>query len=148
MDKSDVSRIEHIHIYCSEISDTVKRYGDDLNVFLKDKDYQAFVSMRLLNIGELAKDLSKEFKDATKDRIPWGLVTGLRNHVAHGYHRLDFSDIFETITNDIPFLSKFCEEELSHHNMIVENISQNPIAEYCKGITSNHPAPTKDDPEV
>lgn len=113
MNSADANRLEHIALYCSEIAETIDRFGNDLSTFKNDKDYQASISMRLLNIGELVKGLSTDYKDETRTSIQWGAIAGLRDHVAHGYHRLNFEDIFDTATKDIPVLAAFCKKELS-----------------------------------
>jgi len=110
MKPSDYNRLEHIKIYCDEIAATVARFGADLDTFLADKDYQASVSMRLLNIGELAKGLSAGFREETGDLLPWKLITGLRDHVAHGYHQLEFAVVFNTAIQDIPHLAEVCQK--------------------------------------
>ena len=112
MNARDLDILEHIANYCNEITSALQRFGDDLDSFLADKDYQAAVSMRLLNIGELAKGLSKEFKDETSSRIPWAQVSGLRDRTAHGYSSLRFEDIFITAKDDIPVLAAFCKEQI------------------------------------
>ena len=112
MNAGDIQRLKHILMYCNEIQETIERYGASLDVFLDDKDYRKSVSLSLLEIGEISKDLSPEFKAETRERIPWGLVVGFRNHVAHGYRKLDFEDVYDTALNDIPGLKRFCEEKL------------------------------------
>ena len=59
--------------------------------------------MTLINIGELVKLLSFEFRQANPN-IPWRSISGLRDVTAHGYQTLRMEDIWETVTTDIPFL--------------------------------------------
>ena len=63
--------------------------------------------MSLLQIGELARHLTTEFKAAHAD-IPWRNIIGLRNVVVHGYGQLDMETIWATITEDIPELYRKC----------------------------------------
>jgi uncharacterized protein with HEPN domain len=45
--------------------------------------------MSIMQIGELSAGLSDEFKDATRDRMPWGLMKGIRNRFAHAYGAME-----------------------------------------------------------
>lgn len=47
------------------------------------------------------------FHKTSTTEIPWRLIKGMRNHFAHGY-----ADIFETATQDIPFLEQKFESIL------------------------------------
>jgi uncharacterized protein with HEPN domain len=109
MKDSDLQRIAHIKAYCEDIAESVVRFGDSLDALVADKDYFKSVSMSILQIGELSCGLSDEFKDATREQIPWGLVRGMRNHFAHRYAAMEKADIWETAVRDIPNLLKFCD---------------------------------------
>lgn len=68
--------------------------------------------MCVLQIGELANGLSAEFREETKEQMPWGMIRGMRNWLAHAYAEMDESVIWETAVNDIPALLRFCETAL------------------------------------
>jgi uncharacterized protein with HEPN domain len=85
----DVQRIRHIREYSERIAQTVKRYGDDYTVFMSDGDYFDSVSMKILQIGELAGGLSEEFRENTKGKMQWGAIRGIRNLFAHAYASMD-----------------------------------------------------------
>ena len=70
------------------------------------------VSMCILQIGELANGLSKEFRLETKDKIPWDMIRGMRNWVAHAYAEMDEGIIWDTAINDIPNLLLFCKRNI------------------------------------
>jgi uncharacterized protein with HEPN domain len=91
MEKSDFDRIQHIQRYCVEIKDTIVRFGNSLEIFMNDKDFFKSLSMSLMQIGELAGSLSNSFKDSTRERLPWGLMKGMRNRFVHGYGLMDKS---------------------------------------------------------
>jgi uncharacterized protein with HEPN domain len=87
----------------------------DINEFLKGVDFDAFVSksilkksvcMSLINIGELAKTLPKEFK-TEYNQIAWKNISGLRDIAAHKYHTLNVDIIWAVVQNDIPLLESF-----------------------------------------
>ena len=117
MDSRDVQRIKHIKQYCEDIAKTINRFGNSLDVFTDDWDYYNSVSMSIMQIGELSIGLSNEFKDATKERMPWGLIKGMRNHFAHGYAIMKKSDIWLTATEDIPNLLQFCNEIIKKEHL-------------------------------
>ena len=98
------SIIEHIE----NALKTQKRFGSDFNKFASDKDYFNSICMSLLQIGELANHLSKEFIDKYND-IPWRNIIGLRNIVVHGYGQLDLEIVWTTLTDDIQELYQKCK---------------------------------------
>ncbi len=109
MKDSDVQRIQHIKTYCEDITDAIKRFGNDFTIFNNDKDYFNSVSMSLMQIGELSIGLSDDFKERTKAQMPWGLIRGMRNMFAHAYASIDKISIWETAVDNIPELTNFCD---------------------------------------
>jgi len=116
MDKKDIQRIRHIKEYCEEINETVHRYGNDYGVFENDKDFYKSIAMSLFQIGELTVNLSEEFKETTKEQIPWSAIRGLRNIFAHDYGRINKKFIWETATSDVKELLEFCEGVISENS--------------------------------
>ena len=109
MPKNDktASIVQHIGFYCNEIKATIQRYGDDIDTFLKDRDYQRSVCLSLIQIGELAKGLSAEFRQQ-ENKVPWKQICGLRDIVVHTYGDVDFDEIFKTVHQNVDDLLKFC----------------------------------------
>ena len=110
---ADKQRLKHIISYCDEIDGFILRFGDDYDVFISDRAYFNAVTMCILQIGELSGGLSEEFREATKGEMPWGLVRGMRNLLAHNYGNADEATVWETAKNDIPLLKQFCEKCVS-----------------------------------
>lgn len=54
MANPDIQRIQHIKKYCERIAKTIERYGHDYDIFLSDDDYFDSISMKIMQIGELA----------------------------------------------------------------------------------------------
>ena len=100
--------IRHIIEHIENIQNTQKRFGDEYQIFISDKDYFNSVCMSLLQIGELAQHLTTDFTAAHTD-IPWRNIIGLRNVVVHGYGQLDTETVWATLTDDIPELFKKCK---------------------------------------
>jgi uncharacterized protein with HEPN domain len=76
--------------------------------FLRDEKTQRAICMTLINLGELAKALSTEFRKQHAD-LPWRAVTGLRDIVAHKYQTIRMDDIWVTCQADIPILLRLLE---------------------------------------
>ena len=84
---------------------------DELDIALgmmADKDFNTFDSneilkramcMTVINIGELVKALSEDFRLEHK-QIPWKSIAGFRDIAAHKYQTLHMQDVYHTVTND------------------------------------------------
>ncbi|MCF0195104.1 MAG: DUF86 domain-containing protein [Bacteroidaceae bacterium] len=65
------------------------------------------VCMQLIFIAEKVKSLDTKTNGtllAKYPEIPWKDIIGLRNIIAHEYHRVDEEEIFAIIKNDLPHL--------------------------------------------
>lgn len=87
--------------------------GFDLVRFSSDERTKRAVSMTIVNIGELTKSLTEDFRNAYRN-IPWKSIAGMRDITAHKYQTLRTGDVWITIVSDIPKL----KDQL---NDIVEN---------------------------
>lgn len=112
MIRGDYQRLRLIYRYCLDISGFIERFGDSFSCFTNDRAYFNAISMCILQIGELVNGLSDEFREETKGQMPWGMIRGMRNWIAHAYAQMDEAIIWETATNDIPKLRTFCENIL------------------------------------
>ena len=65
----------------------------------------AAVSMTLINIGELAKNITQDLKDEHRE-IPWRAIAGMRDVTAHKYQTLRKEDVYSTCAQDLPTLEK------------------------------------------
>lgn len=108
MKKTDYRTLQHIEAYCSDIANTVRRFGADFETFAADYDYRNSIAMSLLEIGELTKNLSHEFRNATIDELFWPDLKDLRNEVAHQYRRMEIEEVFITATKAVPTIQTFC----------------------------------------
>lgn len=110
MSTKRTSTLEHLR---EDLEDIVSfTAGMDCEAFAADIKTRKAVSMSLINIGELARQLDDEIKQEHPE-IPWRSITGMRNITAHGYHQLNVNTIWETITMDIHPLLAFVQKELS-----------------------------------
>jgi uncharacterized protein with HEPN domain len=77
--------------------------GMDQAAFLVDAKTQSAVLHQLLILGEAAKRLSQEFRDAHPE-IPWSLVAGMRDKLIHHYEAVDLGVVWDTIEKNVPEL--------------------------------------------
>lgn len=79
--------------------------GITMEAFVHDERTARAVSMTLINIGELVKNLTPELKEAHPD-IPWRAISGMRDITAHKYQTLRMEDVYSTCANDLPVFEK------------------------------------------
>ena len=107
----DLSILRHILDYCGQIEEAVARFGADSEIFLSDTAYHNAVSLCILQIGELAGNLSESYRTANPD-IPWREIKLMRNIVAHRYGAVDHTITWDVVVNDVPTLKAFCLRQL------------------------------------
>jgi len=85
----------------------LKRYikGISFDVFCKDEKTIDAVIRNIEIIGEAAKNIPKEIQDKNPD-IPWRIILGMRNKVAHEYFGVDVDILWKTAKEDIVELKK------------------------------------------
>ena len=93
---------------------------EDIEEFLKGKNFLDFASNRLLNkavikslesVGEAIKNLSPELQ-ARHPNIQWRKFPKSRDFMAHHYWEIDHSQVWDLIKNYIPTLLAVVKEEL------------------------------------
>lgn len=62
-EERDIIVLGRIVMYCNEISETIERFGNDIEIFRNDKIYVNAVAMPIMQIGELTNHLSEGFKE-------------------------------------------------------------------------------------
>ena len=104
--------LEHIVSYCDRVAAALERFGNSEAAFLADNFYQDGVSMCIMQIGELTKKLSPEFRVATERKFHWKAIAGMRDRYAHGYLEMNAKIIWVTASQDLPVLRKQCADLL------------------------------------
>lgn len=105
----------HIQKYCKEIEENLNFFGSNFNTFETNNIFRDSISMKIFQIGELAKELDKvdkEYINETKSNIPWQSIIRMRERFAHHYGDMNLEIIFDTALNDIPKLKNFIQKEL------------------------------------
>ncbi len=121
MNERDVDVLSSILKYCEQINEANRQFNSRKKDFEENSVYRNAVAMCVLQIGELVKHLSDEYKMRTAEEIPWYQIQGLRNVVAHEYGKIDTESLWETITEDIPILQDFCIEQVAQPNEQIQN---------------------------
>ena len=104
--------------YCKRIEEkTVNATRKTLD---EDKDVLEIVCFNILQIGELAKNLSPDFLK----RYPWSEIKGMRDVVAHGYGTINLDKVWNVVSKEIKPLRKYCEAILQEDNESIEQISR------------------------
>jgi uncharacterized protein with HEPN domain len=103
MDKRDRIILEKILSETGILSSSLA--GFDKDSFMADEVMNRAACMTLINIGELVKHLTMEFRQSHAS-IPWKNIAGLRDIAAHGYFTLRMDDIWQYASDDIPMISK------------------------------------------
>jgi uncharacterized protein with HEPN domain len=101
MFEDDNVRIRHILDAAREaVAFSKGRSRTDLN-----SDRQLNLSLvRLLEIiGEAARGISTDFRKAHPD-LPWKSMVGMRDKLIHAYFDINLDVVWETVTQDLPFL--------------------------------------------
>ncbi|MBQ8301115.1 MAG: DUF86 domain-containing protein [Clostridia bacterium] len=93
----------------------INKIVDELNVVIDAVGEMSFdefdsqemfkrgVCMTVINVGELVKNLSDDFRNEYS-HIPWKDIAGFRDIAAHKYQTLNMKDVYSTIMNDFPEL--------------------------------------------
>ena len=106
----DIERLRHIVDSIAHIED-----------FLRDKSLEQMkddvmcyhaVVYNIMIIGEAANMLTVEFRDHHRE-IPWRQIIDMRNVLVHGYYNTSPLFVWETYTNDLPFLKQQVEKFVS-----------------------------------
>ena len=95
----------------------LKVFNDiSLENFLIDDGMKLSMSMTIIRIGELVKNLSDEIRE-NNPQIEWKLIAGFRDIAAHKYDTLRMRDVHYTIKNELPELKLQIEQILSEFEL-------------------------------
>lgn len=77
--------------------------GNRYETFIKDRLRVLALERALEVVGEAARNVSPAGK-AAATQIPWQLIHGQRNILAHQYGKIDHFQLFRTASEDLPGL--------------------------------------------
>mgnify|MGYP004555576449 FL=1 len=84
--------------------------------FVSDDILKRAAAMSVINIGELVKNLTFEFRNEYKS-VPWKAISGFRDVAAHKYGTLDMNIVYNTVKIDIPMLKENIKQILESADM-------------------------------
>jgi uncharacterized protein with HEPN domain len=73
--------------------------------FASNFETQWAIERAVLNIGEYCTHLSDSFKEKHPD-VPWKDIVGMRTVLAHSYHRIDETAVWNAASVSVPALVK------------------------------------------
>jgi uncharacterized protein with HEPN domain len=82
--------------------------GANVEQFASDRKLQLAIIHLIQIIGEAARSISPEFKQAHPE-IPWNEIVGMRNKLVHEYFRIIPEKVWEAVEKDIPRLIRLIE---------------------------------------
>ena len=100
--------IKQIIRFCDSIKLATERFGSDEEDFLEDELYQNSCCFALVQIGESIKYLRDNIALPFPE-IDWKGLSGMRDIIAHSYHRIVLNRVWKVITEEIPVLRSRCE---------------------------------------
>ena len=87
-----------------------------LEDFLNNEMMKYAVAMVAINIGELVKGLTAEFRLAN-NQVAWKSVAGFRDIVAHRYETLRMEEVYDTVKNEFPEIKAQIEKILESEEL-------------------------------
>ena len=84
----------------------------ELYDFMENELLKRAISMTVINIGELVKNLTPDFR-AAHGSISWKDIAGFRDIAAHKYKTLDMKLVYNSVKIDIPDLAHNIRKILS-----------------------------------
>ena len=103
--------LEIINGYCNDIESAIKRFSLSEELISNDNDFRALLAFFVQQIGESAAGLSDDFKN-THPEIEWKAIIGFRHRIVHAYGKIIPAILWDSVTDDVPELRKFCENIL------------------------------------
>ena len=110
--KRDSVIVGKILRYCDEIEKTHNAFNNDKDLFFNEEKgfiYRNSITMPILQIGELVKNLSESFT-SENNLMPWKAIAGMRDVFAHHYGSIDYEMTWNTSVEDISALKEYLEK--------------------------------------
>jgi uncharacterized protein with HEPN domain len=106
MSKIDTLRVQDYLEHIVDAIDRIHRYVDDMveATFLQDEKTQDAVVRNFEVIGEASRNIERHHAAfaAANPHVPWEVMYTMRNRVAHGYFKVDYEIVWQTILADLP----------------------------------------------
>lgn len=126
-----ISDIERAALYFHDIEESIKKIREfikdtTLEAFINDDMRQDAIHMRLLVIGEAVNNIYQKIPALLErnPEIPWKLIRGMRNKIAHEYFSINPTRTWNTIMEDLPVLSRALEKIRQTEPELAEILSE------------------------
>ncbi|MCB1060720.1 MAG: DUF86 domain-containing protein [Calditrichaeota bacterium] len=73
--------------------------------FFEDELLQSSIMWQIGIMGTATQKISDIYKEQNNG-IEWHKIAGMRNHLVHGYRKINFTEVWDTVTRDLPPLIK------------------------------------------
>ena len=103
MDDLLLDRIDSLLEHIDFIEEDIK--GKTFDEFCESSMMVRATCFSLVQIVEQMISLERHFKKANID-IPWKSARDMRNIIVHVYNKVNFQEVYKTITTDLPNLKK------------------------------------------
>jgi uncharacterized protein with HEPN domain len=105
MRKKEQLRVSEYLRHIIEAIERIDRYTENMTKmqFLDDEKTQDAVVRNFEIIGEACNNITKKHPQfvTQHSEIPWGFAYEMRNALAHGYHKVDFEIVWNTIHGNL-----------------------------------------------
>ena len=108
--------IQKILGYCNDIEEHMNQINATYEVYLSNKMFRYSCDMCVLQIGELTKQLTSDFREQHPE-ILWHKIKGLRNVYVHEYEKVDYEQAWRTLIQSVPELKTQLEKILAAEAM-------------------------------
>ena len=90
-----------------EAINKIERYTDGIDFVIWQNDEKTVdaVIRNIEVIGEASSHLPIEVQEQYEE-VPWGMMKGIRNILAHEYFGIDLEIVWKTVKKDLPILKK------------------------------------------
>ena len=100
---------EKIIDYCDQVETLIQRFGSTFEKLNSNFAFQLSCSMCIIQIGELTKMFSDDFK-AEHPEIPWRAIKAMRNVLVNEYEEVNLESAWNDLTLSIPELKTQLEK--------------------------------------
>ena len=104
--------LQYIVEHCDDVLKDIEGLSNE--EFENNKTIQRSVCMSLFQIGELSKTFSDKFIKSHPG-VLWGGIKGMRDIIGHAYGIIKYDDIWNTATEEVEVLKKYCEQILEEN---------------------------------